>query len=289
MRLPNEILNTVCFIAKSSAKEKYRGTGFVVSVPGAHRNAHLYIVTARHVARAVTWEPFIVGFNTKKGTKGRFELNYDSDVPLKWWYHPSEPNAVDVAAIPFSPSEYPLLEVEWIHYPDMFATPEVIASEGIGIADEISVVGLFTAFSGKDRHYPIVRTGNLAMLPTERIPVEEFDPMEAYLAEGRSIGGLSGSPVFVRKTVNISVRDSSGQEWPLAGTGKIYFLGLVHGHWDAPKSLEAIIQSEVVNMGVSIVVPAHKVWEVLNQPELSEKRKRDDEWFAQQRTEKKEP
>jgi hypothetical protein len=121
------------------------------------------------------------------------------------------------------------------------------------------------------------------MIPTERIPVEEFDPMEAYLAEGRSIGGLSSSPVFVRKTVNINLRGSGGEYLPLAGTGKIYFLGLMHGHWDVPKSLETTTQAEVVNMGVSIVVRAHKIWEVLNHPGLVEKRRKGDEWFAEEK------
>jgi hypothetical protein len=120
------------------------------------------------------------------------------------------------------PVDYNILDVEWIHYPEMFATPEVIEREGIGIGDEIAIIGLFTRFSGKGRHFPIARIGNLAMLPTERIPVGGFAPMEAYLAEGRSIGGLSGSPVYVRKTVNTNLPSVGDQ--PLAGTGRIYFL-----------------------------------------------------------------
>jgi len=277
MRIPDQILNTVCFIAKSDAKENYRATGFIVSVAGAHGNAHLYLVTAKHVAEAVTWSPFVVGFNTKEGTKGRLEVNYDNDHPLKWWYHPAQPNAVDVAVIPFAPIEYHSLNVEWIHYPNMFATPEIMTSEGIGIGDEIIVIGLFTAFSGKNRHFPIARIGNLAMLPTEPIPVKGFDPMEAYLAEGRSIGGLSGSPVFVRQTVNTTIPNRSGKKLPFAGTGQIYFLGLLHGHWDIPKSLDNISQAEAVNMGVSIVVPAHKIWEVVSQSDLVEQRTLEDE------------
>jgi hypothetical protein len=52
MRLPDQVLNTVCFIAKSAAMDTYRATGFIVSVPTAHDNAHLYLVTAKHVARS---------------------------------------------------------------------------------------------------------------------------------------------------------------------------------------------------------------------------------------------
>lgn len=283
MRLPDQVLHTVCFIAKSAAKDSYRATGFLASVAGAHGNAYLYLVTAKHVATSLATEPFIVGFNSKQNTKGRFEVNYDPAVPHRWWDHPTEPNAVDVAVFPFAPAEYDLLNVEWIHYPNMFATPEIIASQGIGIGDEIAVIGLFTRFSGEKKHFPIARIGNLAMLPNERIPLEGFDPMEAYLAEGRSIGGLSGSPVFVRQTVNTSVADSKGKQVPFAGTGQIYFLGLIHGHWNLPVSLEKSSAAEAVNMGISIVVPAHKIAEVLNHPELVEQRKQQDDLLAKDR------
>jgi hypothetical protein len=277
MRLLDQVLNTVCFIAKSSARDSYRATGFIASVAGAHGNAYLYLATGKHVAASVAWEPFIIGFNTTQGTKGRFEVNYDPDHPHKWWYHPTEPNAVDVAVFPFGPTEYKYLDIEWIHYPNMFATPEIIAEKGIGIGDEIAAIGLFTAFSGQNRHFPIARIGNLAMLPTERIPVQDFDPMEVYLAEGRSIGGLSGSPVFVRQTINTTIPGAAGKQLSFAGTGPIYFLGLIHGHWNLPVSLEKSSQAEAVNMGISIVVPAHKIAEVLNHPELVEQRKQQDD------------
>jgi len=226
-------------------------------------------VTAKHVAKRVESCPFVIGMNSSEGRKEQFRANFDPDHPWIWAYHPTEPESVDVAVAPFAPAEYNILDVEWIHYPEMFATPEVIVTEGIGIGDEIAVIGLFTRFSGKGRHFPIARIGNLAMLPTERIPVGGFAPMEAYLAEGRSIGGLSGSPVFVRKTVNTTLPHSGDQ--PFAGTGRIYFIGLIHGHWDLSKDL-SIAQAEAVNMGISIIVPAHKIWEVVNQPELAEQR-----------------
>jgi hypothetical protein len=101
--------------------------------------------------------------------------------------------------------------------------------------------------------------GNIAMMPDEVIPTELGD-MEAYLVEARSIGGLSGSPAFVRKTVPF-------------GIGSFYLLGLMHGHWDLPaKSKNDLLMNDdllgKVNMGIAIVVPAKKILEVLNHPEL---------------------
>jgi hypothetical protein len=200
----------------------------------------------------------------------------------KWYYHPTEPNAVDAAVTLFAPAHYDRLNVEWV-FEEMFATPEVMEQAGIGIGDEIAVVGLFTRFWGQNQYFPIVRIGNLAMLPKERIPAEKFDPMEAYLAEGRSIGGLSGSPVYVRETLNMNVSGRNGELLPFAGTGQIYFLGLMHGHWQVPKEAlqkDGIEAAEAVNMGVSIIVPAHKIKEILYQPELAEMRKQVDQEIA---------
>jgi hypothetical protein len=270
MRLPDQVLHTCCFLSHKTQEIKFGGTAFVASVRGAHGNAFMYLVTAKHVAEALEHGPFVIGLNQKRG--GRALLDVDD---AKWYYHPTEPNAVDAAVTIFNPEHYETLNVEWVHE-EMFATPGVMQQAGIGIGDEISAVGLFTRFSGKDEYFPIARIGNLAMLPKERIPVAEFDPMEAYLAEGRSIGGLSGSPVFVRQTVNITLQGDKGAMLPFAGTGQIYFLGLMHGHWRVEKAaLEkaGIEASEAVNMGVSIIVPAHKILEILYQPELVKMRK----------------
>ena len=128
------------------------------------------------------------------------------------------------------------------------------------------MTGLFAHLGGSTRNLPIVRLGNIAMMPDEPVPTKT-GMMEAYLIEARSIGGLSGSPAFVRKIVQ--------------GRGKLYLLGLMHGHWDIPpenKNDFADMDSfGSVNMGIAIVVPAKKILEVLNQPELVELRRKENE------------
>jgi hypothetical protein len=83
------------------------------------------------------------------------------------------------------------------------------------------MVGLFTRFTGTTHLIPIVRTGNVAMMPRDRLPIAGFGEMEAYLAEGRSIGGLSGSPVFVRNTTKMPIQNAKG-------TSHLYGLGEGH-------------------------------------------------------------
>ena len=58
------------------------------------------------------------------------------------------------------------------------------------------MVGRFINHEGRQRNMPAVRFGNIAMMPFEKIRHKEREE-ESFLVEVRSIGGYSGSPVFV--------------------------------------------------------------------------------------------
>jgi hypothetical protein len=114
-------------------------------------------------------------------------------------------------------------------------------------------------------------------MPEERVQTKDLGPIEAYLVEARSIGGLSGSPVFAHL---VGVRHM-GKDSKLAA-GKVYLLGLMHGHWDLPvTSTDELAKDmpniELVNMGIAVVVPVSKILGVLNRQDLLEKRGADEE------------
>jgi hypothetical protein len=230
-------------------------------------------VTARHVAEALQQGPFVFGMNGKSGRK---IFVRSGDANARWWCHPTESDSVDVAVMPFGSEEVDKFDIEWVTE-DLFVTDQRVQEYAIGVGDEIIIAGLFTRFSGTSRHFPIVRTGNIAMMPSEPLPTK-MGEMEAYLVEARSIGGLSGSAVFVRNTVGLPpVKNTRGGHDVFSGLGHLHFLGLMHGHWDLPVGVETQ-QAEAVNMGISIVIPAKKIREVLYHPELVEIRaKRDEE------------
>jgi hypothetical protein len=263
MRLPDRILHTACLLGFKKETPQYAGCGFVVAVPGAYGNSHLYLVTAKHVADSMECCPIVMGFNYKDGSKALLEANN-----LHWYSHPTEASAVDAAVTPFAPARLDLLDIEPV--PEHLFTP---GEASIGAGDEIAAIGVFTRFSYEDRHLPMVRTGNLAMMPALHVPVKNFDPMEAYVAE---IDGLSGSPMWVRSTacLNATPRDGGGTKPSVrfSSDTDMLFLGLLHGRWEiAKKAMEGRSAEYTQNMtsGMSIVVPAHKILEVINQPELA--------------------
>ncbi len=97
--------------------------------------------------------------------------------------------------------------------------------------------------------------------------------MEAYLAEIRSVGGLSGSPVFVVLPPFRRKQSAPTEE------ARAYLLGLVHGHWDEeiPQDEYARgLEAERINQGVAVVVPATKILDLLDAP--AEKAKRSAAW-----------
>jgi hypothetical protein len=154
------------------------------------------------------------------------------------------------------------------------ATPDIIAKHRIGIGDEVFITGLFVTHSGTERNIPILRVGNIAAVPEEAVKTP-MGAMEAYLIEARSIGGLSGSPVFVyldpiRQGAGPkgSILVSSGED-PIGGS--FFLLGLIHGHYDVPVVLDLDgadgLRDKAVNMGIAIVVPVTRIIETINQPE----------------------
>ena len=260
MRVPDEVRQCVVFIGlpvtipDAQQGIRFQGTAFFVSVPSESEQGwnYVYLVTAKHVAMKLAGQTFVVRINTKNG-KSAHVIGEGT----QWWYHTTD-ESVDVALIPFLPPE----EFEYKHIPSpMFLSDEMMRDKKIGTGDEVFVTGLFAHLTGAARNLPIVRMGNIAMMPGEPVPTKEFGDIEAYLIEARSIGGVSGSPVFVFKS------------------NRYYLLGLMHGHWDIPpqsKNDAMRVDEDTygqVNMGIAIVVPAKKILEVLNQSKLVEMRR----------------
>ncbi len=210
----------------------------------------------------------IARLNDKSGAAFSFPMSGQD-----WIRHPSRGN-VDVALCRFRPPKP--IDAQTIPE-EMLLRPEQMEESGIGVGDEVYAVGLFHFVSGKQSNSPIVRHGNVAMIPSDPVKTKDYGSVEAYLIEARSIGGLSGSPVFVRETLNFPVKSSNPSlpEKNIQSLGNTYLLGVAHGHWDIDggdlnNPVPTIRDAERggVNIGIAIVTPAHKILETLYRPEL---------------------
>lgn len=279
MRVPNEVLKCIVFLGiDQGVSSKYVGTGFLVSMEEKDARGSFrftYLVTANHVADKLDGVPFKIRANSRAGEAVEISANEAGDVV--WQRHP-EGDSIDVAVCWWQiPSrKLDLLSITT----NMFLTPESARQNNIGPGDEVLITGLFAKITGEFKNVPIVRVGNLAMAPKGRVVPSGVGNIEAYLVEAKSMGGISGSPVFVRQTVDIPGLFKWGTNIPAtmqAHSNVIYLLGLAHGHWniDVDEINNPMVQhvEEGMNVGLAIVVPASHILEVLHGKRLTEMRK----------------
>jgi hypothetical protein len=260
MRVPDEIRDCVVFIGVVDPATQFSpgatifmqpiGTAFIVSllVDQATNATICYLVTARHVAIAAPELLKVMRFNRKDGTAGIIPLGHD-----RWFFH--DDPTVDIAVIPINMT--PDMFAKSISVND-FGTNTKLAEKRIGVGDEVFIAGLFSQFVGSKANIPIVRMGNIAMMPEEQVPTS-IGNIDAFLIEARSIGGISGSPAFVRET------RAGG-----FGVGDFLLLGVMHGHWDLPAELknDLALNRSAVNVGIAIVVPSQKILDILDREPL---------------------
>lgn len=174
---------------------------------------------------------------------------------------------------------------------DMILNEENLRILDVGIGDDTFLVGRFVNHEGRTENRPTVRFGNLAMRESERDPVSVDDPVGpqvAMLIETRTIGGYSGSPVFLRipsweielgSEPNSSRRDLRdnfrmlvpGEPPPtvtlLLGTLGGWLRGRRGKVYTGKKEIPGQ-RTEAEPTGMAWCIPSWKVLELLNLPKL---------------------
>jgi hypothetical protein len=257
MKINEKIKKCVAFLLyKNRDDYKYAGTCFFIG-KDKEVNKYSYVVTAKHV---------IEGVKSLGSSEVFIKINLiDSTTVLiatktnSWIYHDDE--SVDVALNTFYLSD----NCDHLFYPESsFLNAALIKQNEIDCGDEVFITGLFKHHHGEERNLPIVRIGNIAMMQGEKVRVKS-GLIDAYLIESRSIGGLSGSPVFVnlgvvRKLEN-QIRHATGEMTPP-------LLGLVYGHFDSKVGeIDSVPDNKSgegkINVGIAIVTPVTKLAELL--------------------------
>lgn len=248
MQIPNEIKECVVFLAyvETSNSKKLIGTGFFINV-----NNITYLVTAAHVVNGPrnklpkTDTQILMRINT-------IENGYEY-LPLSMDDFAFAPFDTDIAVVKLRSLDINKYKYKTIPY-EMFVTSEILANQSIGIGDQVFIAGLFFNHFGNQRNIPLVRSGNIAAMPEEPVSGENKAKLkEVYLVELMSMGGFSGSPVFVY----LNPFRLNNNALNISGESKIYFLGLLHGHWDDNKQSPQ-------NTGITIVIPNQHILQTIN-------------------------
>jgi hypothetical protein len=250
------------------------GTAFFVAMSAYERNFP-YIVTAKHVLDQIPGDTALLRVNATSSRTVRY-------IPLPkkaWHFHPDhneegpKQKYIDVAVCKFN-FNYTDIDLTFFDT-DSFMSADVQHEFDVGAGDEVAITGLFFSHYGETRNVPIVRIGNIAAMPGEPLPTSH-GLMEGYLIETRSIGGISGSPVFTHLAVRPETTFLPSQPH-LQLERKVlkkadhvhYLLGLVHGYYTINTQEEWVSKTDQqigdLNTGISVVVLASKIAETIQQ------------------------
>lgn len=263
MKVQENIKKCVAYVAIKMADSSFRLVGTVFFIGrDKEKNNYSYAVTAKHVIDGIKGkglEEVFLRVNLKNGQLGIISTKLEN-----WIYH--KDSSVDIAIHPIGMQD----SMDHLLYPESgFVTDEIIKENEVDVGDEVFVTGLFIHHHGTKKNLPIIRVGNIAAMLGEKIQTKNSF-MEAYLIEARSIGGLSGSPVFLNLGI---VRKLGGQIKYRQGDDFHNLLGLIFGHYDSSVSkideiTEDIGEIERVNTGIAIVTPIIKLVEIFSQDEI---------------------
>lgn len=274
MRVPDAIAKSVVYVGfteldedEGEERDHICGTAFVAEHDDRGR-IFKYLFTADHVVRDIAGKKSWLRVNLKSGGTEKVSLRN-----TVWFTHPRE-NIDATACISSLGGRF---DVEGVPTERFIINEANREERGVGIGDDCFTLGLFALVSGQHQNTPLLRYGTLAMIPRDPIRTRRYGSMQAFLAETRSLPGASGAPVFVRESLRLPMQvtrpgKTEANVYPTA-SGSFFLLGLTHGFWDSESLDEEEFPEyegfEAHNLGLSIVVPAEKLIDIIAQPAVA--------------------
>jgi hypothetical protein len=165
---------------------------------------------------------------------------------------------------------------------NLVLTPTLQERWGLALGDEVFIVGCFVGRVGERKNIPVIRLGSIAAKPDEPIgAVSHQNP--AYLIETRSLGGVSGSPVFLH--TDPGQRRPKPRLDPAAdGKGKhapYFLIGMMQGFHSGQYAEDFISDDDTqkivpvdtdFNAGIGVAIPISQIMDLVNRPDLTEAR-----------------
>jgi len=283
-KIPSHVIDTVFYLYRSiedaKSGSKYGGTGFLVGVPSEKFPDYysVYGVTNWHVALDDGYS--VIRLNTAGGDTGIFDLG-----PDEWEFLPGKD---DIAVSPILPFQSTFQLPGFIPISG-FATEEIISQNAIGVGDDVFMVGRFIDYDGGVTNLPTVRFGNISLMPA---PIEQPTGYmgKSYCIDLHSRSGYSGSPVLVYRTLGGNLEEIQRTRKPFSSI--LTFLYLLGIHWGQFPERWPLIPGEELQessglitkggyveglSGMTCVIPAQQILELLNIPTIKNKRLENEE------------
>jgi hypothetical protein len=288
-KLPPQVIDSVFYLYRTpedaAAGKNAGGTGFFVAMPSRHPNqVFLYAVSNWHVVRHRTGASVI---RVNKNSGGTDSIALD---PSEWHCRPQH-HDLAVALVSLSLKVH---KVKPLHQ-NMLVTKKMLKDLHIGPGEDTFMVGHFADHPGVVENVPAIRFGHISTMP-QPIPQETgAKDLSSFIIDTHSRTGYSGSPVFVYRTIG---SDLTPREAALNLGPDSTFLALLGIHWGqfpemweiksgtapVPQGIEVERDSQWVRgmSGMTMVIPAWDILELLESEVLRAQRKASDDFVEQQ-------
>ena len=293
-RLPRDVTDCVFYLYESEEDAKagirYGGTGFFVLVPSEKyptRFGYFYAVTNHH--NSVSGKHSVIRINTLDGGVDTFDVS-----PDQWEWVPKYDIAV--AEINIDPKLHRRKAISL----DGLISEETMKAANVSIGEDVFMIGRFVDHDGGVTNRPAARFGCISVMPAP-IPQPEMNnrKTDCFCLDLHSRTGFSGSPVFVYRTPGNDLWNaksikqhftadgniSPDAEILLSGTELLMLLGIHFAQFPEPWQIregkatptnegEPLIAGKYVQgmSGMTCVLPAWAIREVLEMPKLRAKR-----------------
>ncbi|MGO9621154.1 MAG: hypothetical protein ACLPT6_07090 [Desulfobaccales bacterium] len=284
-KIPPELLNCAFYLydnkTNAMSGKNYGGTGFLVAIPSErfpHIASYVYGVTNWHIA--LDQGCSVIRINKLDGTPHIYDFE-----PSQWeWF----PNKDDIAISPLlSGLDLNIHAIKAVHI-KAFVTEKVIKENEIDIGDDVFMIGRFIDHDGGPTNAPAARFGHISVMPSPIIQPTGYMG-KSYCIDLNSRGGYSGSPVFVYRTPGGNLDETFRTGKPFSRV--LSFLNLLGIHWGQFEERYPIVsykqlalQQSIIKegeyakglSGMTCVIPADRILELLNIQKLKDKRIEED-------------
>lgn len=272
VRVHSAIPKTVVFVGvETNGRFHPVGTGFIGTYPAYDGHLFYFLITADHVVEMINGDSVWIRVNRRNGgcstlkiPKDHRDISYKNDISICAFE--ADADFFDFRTVSLSRTDFDAHRNKW----------------DWDIGDEVAVIGLYGSHFGQSKNVPITRIGHIALMPGEPV-ISHRGELPAYLIEGKSISGLSGSPVFL----NAPMWRMKDGELALLKKPLIFPIGMVLGYHSVESKEDQIpvpaIQGEPVeqagpmvdrNTGLTTVVPIERVIEMIEAPEVQDRLKK---------------
>ncbi|MFA6456134.1 MAG: hypothetical protein WCW40_04870 [Bacteroidota bacterium] len=259
-KLPLQVKKSVAFIfvRDTSNRLQAQGTGFFVLLR-TNQNADTanfgYLVTTKSTLYrrdGSSIDSLYIRINRKDGFADTLIIPLIQNGVRRYFVHPD--SLADLAIIPAYPD---LNRYDALFTPvNMIAGVDFLKNEGIVEGDEVFYTGMLSSHFGIFKNIPVVRTGKIVQISDEKY-LWGRGYTEFYLVETAMSDGGNGSPLYF---YSAAVKDSGKVTMP----AKLLLTGVVSGRFGESR------ESNLIR-----VVPAFKLIELLNTPDVFAEREKE--------------